>query len=182
MAIIKNMNLTSNIYIGYVVEAIYEDGLPTLNLRVRVPSIHGANAKTGIQDSDLPIARPLLTPGNAVELSTFTDMVKALTVVYIFFEFGDYNKPVYFGVRPDDSDKFVFVKKYVSPAPLTITANNSYTITHNLGTVYVSVTLTDLVDDRIVDTEIEVVDSNNIKIYVGNIHAPTTLNVFVIGY
>ena len=48
----------NNTYYGYVEEIIKdEDGKPTLQLRVRVPSIHGYKDQSNIKLEDLPNSR-----------------------------------------------------------------------------------------------------------------------------
>lgn len=92
-------NLMSTIYIGYVVEIIYKNSKPTLDLRIRVPSIHGASADRGIADKDLPIARPLMMPGIQLSSINFTKFIQSTNKLYIVFESGNFNKPVYLGVK-----------------------------------------------------------------------------------
>lgn len=88
-------------HIGYVVEAIYKNGKPTLELRVRVPTVHGASDKKGVKDRDLPIAKPMIFSGAVLDLETFEETLKNLSMVYIIFESGNLNKPVYFGIKGD---------------------------------------------------------------------------------
>lgn len=92
-------NLMSTIYIGYVVEIIKQNNKPTLDLRVRVPSIHGVSESTGIADIDLPIAKPLMMPGTQLDSNNFISFIENLNKVYIIFESGNYNNPVYLGLK-----------------------------------------------------------------------------------
>lgn len=92
-------NLMSKIYIGYVVEVIKKNNKPTLELRVRVPSIHGVSSSSGVADKDLPIAKPLLTPGLTIDSLKFTEFINNLNKVYVVFESGNFNNPVYLGVK-----------------------------------------------------------------------------------
>lgn len=92
-------NLMSKIYIGYVVEVIKKNNKPTLELRVRVPSIHGVSSSSGVADKDLPIAKPLLTPGLTINSLKFTEFINNLNKVYVIFESGNFNNPVYLGIK-----------------------------------------------------------------------------------
>lgn len=96
--VIEN-NLMSLIYLGYIVEIIYSNGIPTFELRVRVPSIHGINSKVGISDSDLPIAKPLIIPGTILDVERFEEFISSVKLVYVIFEQGDLSRPVYLGLR-----------------------------------------------------------------------------------
>lgn len=96
-------NSMTKIYIGFVEEVIRDsENNPTLELRVRVPTIHGPNSTSGLVSSSLPIAKPLILPGMLID-KTFIEFIKNTDRVYIIFEFGDYTKPVYFGIRNDQS-------------------------------------------------------------------------------
>lgn len=92
-------NLMTNIYIGYIEEIIYKNGLPTLELRVRVPSIHGDKESTGLKKEQLPIAKPILTPGVSFNRLQLIEELGSINKVYVMFESGDHEKPVYFGVK-----------------------------------------------------------------------------------
>lgn len=94
---------TSNIFTGYVVEVIKnEEGKPTLELRVRVPSIHNVGAISRIDDKDLPIAKPLLIPAMKVNLELFENFIKSITKVFIIFEGGNLNKPLWLGFKGEN--------------------------------------------------------------------------------
>lgn len=93
------MNEMSNIYIGYVVEPIYRDGKITLELRVRVPTIHGISSKSGVCNDDLPIAKPLFMPGVVYSQEIFLEAIENINKVYIIFEAGNFANPVYLGLR-----------------------------------------------------------------------------------
>lgn len=92
-------NLMSNLYIAYVVEVIKDtNNIPTTELRIVVPSIHGLNYT---DNSRLPIAPPLVIPGMSIssqDLETiYTDYMIGSTVIVMFIQ-GNYSKPVYLGV------------------------------------------------------------------------------------
>lgn len=88
----------NNTYYGYVEEIIKnENGKPTLQLRVRVPSIHGYKDQSNIKLEDLPIAEPIITPGTLLSSPFFVDMLEHVKEVIIMFKGGDINKPVYIG-------------------------------------------------------------------------------------
>jgi len=95
-------NLMTNIYIGYVEEIMYKNGKPTLELRIRVPSIHGADESKGIKKSQLPIAKPIITPGTSFNDVQLVEELQAINKVYVMFESGDNQKPVYFGVKGNE--------------------------------------------------------------------------------
>lgn len=92
-------NLMSKIYIGYV-ESIVKDrfGQPTLDLRIRVPSIHGTDGTKGVKNQHLPIARPLLAPGTQINKAKFIEHLEHINKVFVVFESGNYNKPFYLGI------------------------------------------------------------------------------------
>ena len=115
------MNKMTGLYIGYATEIIYKNDMPTMELRVRVPSIHGLNASSGVSDEDLPIASPLFTPGLVYSKEKFEEAVYSLNKIYVIFESGDLNNPVYFGLKGNyelypniiDEDSFrLFAKSY----------------------------------------------------------------------
>lgn len=92
-------NLTSNIYIGYVTEVLKDNnGQPTFELKVRIPTIHGVDNKTGVKQSDLPIARPLLMPGNTLNKDSFLEHIESINKVFIIFESGNFSKPFYLSI------------------------------------------------------------------------------------
>ena len=92
-------NLMSKIYIGYV-ESIVKGrfGQPTLDLRIRVPSIHGTDGTKGVKNQHLPIARPLLAPGTQINKAKFIEHLEHINKVFVVFESGNYNKPFYLGI------------------------------------------------------------------------------------
>lgn len=92
-------NLMSKIYIGYV-ESIVKGrfGQPTLDLRIRVPSIHGTDGTKGVKNQHLPIARPLLAPGTQINKAKFVEHLEHINKVFVVFESGNYNKPFYLGI------------------------------------------------------------------------------------
>ena len=92
-------NLMSKIYIGYV-ESIVKDRFdqPTLDLRIRVPSIHGTDGTKGVKNQHLPIARPLLAPGTQINKAKFVEHLEHINKVFVVFESGNYNKPFYLGI------------------------------------------------------------------------------------
>jgi len=100
-------NLMSTIYIGYITEVILKNSKPTLELRIRVPSIHGISAAAGLPLSKLPIAKPMVIPGLEYNAESFLESVKKLNKVFVIFESGDYDKPIYFGVK-GNSDLYNF--------------------------------------------------------------------------
>lgn len=95
-------NLMTNIYIAYVEEIIYKDGLPTLGLRVRIPTIHGTNSTTGLSREQLPIAKPIFPLGFTYKISALENALKKINKVFVMFESGDQNKPVYFGLKGNE--------------------------------------------------------------------------------
>jgi len=92
-------NLMTNIYIAYVDEIIYKDNLPTLELRVRVPSIHGTNELNGLKKENLPVAKPIIPLGFNYKIDTLEKALQNINKVFVMFEAGDLNKPVYFGLK-----------------------------------------------------------------------------------
>lgn len=92
-------NLMSKIYIGYV-ESIVKGRFdqPTLDLRIRVPSIHGTDGTKGVKNQHLPIARPLLAPGTQINKAKFVEHLEHINKVFVVFESGNYNKPFYLGI------------------------------------------------------------------------------------
>lgn len=89
-------NQTSKMYIGYVVEIIKDVNLsPTLELKVRIPTLHGVDSLTGIKDENLPIAKPLLIPGTYVDKAKFLDSFNTTNKVLVILESGDLTKPYY---------------------------------------------------------------------------------------
>jgi hypothetical protein len=108
-------NKMSTIFLGKVVEVIKDnDGVPTLELKVRVPTIHGSNYRTGVRDRDLPIAKPLVIPGLSYNSETFEEDVSKYKRVYIIFNQGDYNDPVYFGIAtPRESYNAISSATYI---------------------------------------------------------------------
>ncbi len=99
----NNKISTSDIFTGYVVEVIKNKrGKPTLELRVRIPSIHNTGSISRIEDKDLPIAKPLLIPTAAVNLELFEDFIKSITKVFIIFEGGNLNKPLWLGFKGEN--------------------------------------------------------------------------------
>jgi hypothetical protein len=96
-------NLMTNIYIGYVEEIMYKNGRPTLELRVRVPSMHGANDGSGLKRSELPIAKPIITPGVGFNETQLVEELQAINKVYVMFESGNHENLVYFGVKGNES-------------------------------------------------------------------------------
>lgn len=120
-------NLMSTVYIAYVVEIIYKDGAPTLDMRVRVPSIHGAK----VPSSQLPIAKPMVIPGSEFNAETLVSMMSKLNKVYVIFESGDYNKPVYFGVKGngdlyDLPTQSVFIRSFETAGHFPATGSLAY--------------------------------------------------------
>lgn len=99
------MGLDMNkIYIGKVTEVILDDfGVPTSELRIRIPSLHGSDGAKGVPDSSLPIAKPLIFPGTIFSKVSFSKLVNSIKIAYVVFEAGMPSKPVYFGVRTDSS-------------------------------------------------------------------------------
>lgn len=95
-------NLMTNIFIGYVEEIIYKDDRPTLELRVRIPSIHGTNSRDGLKKQDLPIAKPIFMPGASYKTAALEQALQNINKVFVIFESGDQQKPVYFGVKGNE--------------------------------------------------------------------------------
>ena len=92
-------NLMSTLYIGYVKEIIRDTmGVPTFDLRVHVPAIHGFRVS---DETKLPIARPLVIPGMTIiqeDLEAiYNDNLIGQRVI-VFFESGNKTNPIYLGV------------------------------------------------------------------------------------
>jgi len=92
-------NLMSTLYIGYVKEIIRDAlGVPTFDLRVHVPAIHGFRVS---DETKLPIARPLVTPGMTIMQedleAIYNDNLIGQRVI-VFFESGNKTNPIYLGV------------------------------------------------------------------------------------
>ena len=92
-------NLMSTLYIGYVKEIIRDTtGVPTFDLRVHVPAIHGFRVS---DETKLPIARPLVIPGMAIMQedlgAIYNDNLIGQRVI-VFFESGNKTNPIYLGV------------------------------------------------------------------------------------
>lgn len=93
----------SKIYIGYVVEVIKDiNEEPTFELRVRIPTVHGVGS-TGLPDSALPIAKPLVTPGTVLDKYKFSEFINNIKTAYIIFDKGNLSTPVYIGLQGDQS-------------------------------------------------------------------------------
>jgi hypothetical protein len=91
-------------YVAKAVEIIKNDqNVPTLELRVRVPTIHGDN-EFGIPDADLPIAKPIMFPGSVINVTNFESIIDDTDVVYVIFDGGVLNRPLYFGLKGDPSN------------------------------------------------------------------------------
>lgn len=86
-------------HIGYISELIYKNGKPTLHAKVRIPSIHGSSELNGLKNSDLPIASPLVFPGFELNPEEVEKIIESVNKVYVIFEGGNLNKPIYFGVK-----------------------------------------------------------------------------------
>jgi hypothetical protein len=92
----------NKIYIGSVVEVIKDDfDVPTSELRIRIPSVHGSSGSGGVADDKLPIARPLMFPGTIFSKPNFLKISDSIKIAYVVFEAGTPTKPVYFGLRTD---------------------------------------------------------------------------------
>jgi hypothetical protein len=97
-------NLMTQVYIGYIVEVMKDNhGIPTMDMRVRIPSVHGVSSKNGLPDKDLPLAKPLIIPGMIYNRENIEEIVSNINKVYIIFEGGNYTKPVYFGIKNESS-------------------------------------------------------------------------------
>ena len=97
------INDKTKIYVGIVEEVIKDnENKPTLELRIRVPSIHGAGGNDGLATSQLPIAKPLVMPGMLINTS-FIELIQQIHQVYVIFEFGNLRNPVYIGIKDDQS-------------------------------------------------------------------------------
>lgn len=95
-------NLMSNIYIGLVVEIIKENGKPTLDIRVRIPSLH-----IGLKDKDLPIAKPIIMPGMFVDPIHFENYFSQVNRVYVIFDSGSKAMPRYFGALGEGASTII---------------------------------------------------------------------------
>ena len=124
-------NKMSTVFIGYIVEKIYKNGKPTLELRVRVPSVHGANSRSGLKDTQLPIAKPLILPGVEYNPESFEEMTLYLQKVYVIFESGDIMQPVYFGLKGNSElydlpSSSVFIRLFPSTTEFPAIGSTAY--------------------------------------------------------
>lgn len=125
-------NLMTQVYIGYIVEIIRDSqGNPTMDMKVRVPSVHGASPAVGMPNVDLPIAKPLIIPGMMYNRENIEDIVSKINKVYIIFEGGNHSKPVYFGIKNESSiyklqTNNSFILYYDSIASFPETGNIAY--------------------------------------------------------
>lgn len=89
----------STLYLGYVVEVMKDvNNNPTFDLRVIVPSIHGLGK---LPNRNLPIAKPLTLPGISITKEDADEAYNNSLVgqkVVVFFEAGNFAKPIYLGV------------------------------------------------------------------------------------
>lgn len=88
----------TQVYIAKVVEIIKVNDIPTLELRIRVPSIHGLSGNKGIPDDKLPIARPVMLPGSLVKQDELLSQIESVNKVVVIFEDNNLSKPIYLGV------------------------------------------------------------------------------------
>jgi len=89
-------------FMAKVVEVILDEGVPTLELRIRIPTLHGSST-AGVADADLPKAKPMLIPGTIVDPDHFDTTIVG-EIVYIILEGGDVTRPLYFGLRGSAAD------------------------------------------------------------------------------
>ena len=88
----KNNNLNF-IYRGKVVSN--KDPKSICRIKVRVPSVHGSSSDDGISDNALPYAMPC-TMWASYDAGTFL-VPEVGSTVFVFFEGGESNKPIYIG-------------------------------------------------------------------------------------
>jgi hypothetical protein len=88
----KNTDL-SYIFRGKVVSNKDPKGI--CRIKVRVPSVHGASEKDGISDKGLPFAMPC-SMSASFDAGTFI-VPEVGSTVFVFFEGGEPNKPIYIG-------------------------------------------------------------------------------------
>lgn len=94
----------SNIYTAYVEEVIEVNGEPSFDLRIRIPQVHGLKGASNIKDIDLPIAKPLLTPGMVVNREAFMKYFEVANTVQVLVKDLNFRTIYYFGlqIRPND--------------------------------------------------------------------------------
>lgn len=87
-------NKMSQIYVAIVEDIIRDSNNdPTMSIRIRIPNMH-----SGLKTKDLPIAKPMYTPGAIIDKSKFLQQIDLIRKVYVIFEYGDLTKPRYLGV------------------------------------------------------------------------------------
>lgn len=90
---ISNQTEFTNIYRAKVVSN--KDPKEICRIKVRVPCIHGTDSSDGLGDDDLPFAFPCFMD---VSFESGTYIVPEVgSTVFVFFEGGKIDKPVYFG-------------------------------------------------------------------------------------
>ncbi len=90
------------LFVAKVVEVIKDSGTPTLELRVRIPTLHG-DEQTGLRDSELPLAKPMLLPGTVLDSSRFDENIVG-SIIYVILEYGLVTNPMYFGLKGTKGD------------------------------------------------------------------------------
>lgn len=139
------------VYIASVVEVIKHEGKPTLDLRVRVPSIHGNT----IRAKDLPIAKPVMMPGVAINWNEFIEHLQYINKVYVIFDGSNYTRPMYLGAVSEYSIYQPHVYDSISEGigdleDVVIEDNEALKFTHikEDGTITITV---DVEDDYFID-------------------------------
>lgn len=92
--------MKSKIYTAQVIEIIEKQGEPTLELRIRIPILHGTDKASRIRTEDLPIAKPLLLPGVAVDINKFKELAKENSLVQVKI-YGNLEEIYYLGFVAD---------------------------------------------------------------------------------
>ena len=129
------MNNQSKIYTGFIEEIIYENGKPTLNVRVRVPDIHDFG-NNSLPKEKLPIASPMIVPGTVIDTTLLMNYLQKSSKVFVIFESGSYNNPVYFGIKASSTDGAYLDSNDIGPGPTPVTGDAL------VGTVTVYTTVT----------------------------------------
>jgi len=90
---INNQTEFTNIYRAKVVSN--KDPKEICRIKIRIPCIHGIDSSDGLGDDDLPFAMPCVMDAS-FESGTFI-VPEVGATVFVFFEGGKIDKPVYFG-------------------------------------------------------------------------------------
>lgn len=95
----------NKIYTAYIEELIKDaDNNTTLELRVRIPQVHGTAQSSGVPTQDLPIAKPLLIPGMIINKTKFENYLNLVTTVQVLVKDANFTRIYYLGFPIADSD------------------------------------------------------------------------------